>query len=128
MRSLRATRIAVEAETLRLRLRARRLAVQIALGVIALAFLICAVAVVQAAAWYWLRLQEAWTEAAAAGVLAAADFLIGVVVALAALRLGPGRDETAARLVRETAWGVLLDTAVWSGILLRVLRLLRRRE
>lgn len=127
MRPLRATRIAVEAEALRLRLRARRLAVQVTLGVVALVFLISALVLAHAAAWYWLRLQAGWTKEGAAAVLALVDFLVGLVVALVTLRLGPGRDETAARLVRQSAWRVLADTAAWSGIVLRVLRLLRRQ-
>jgi len=127
VRPLHATRIAVAAEALRLRLRARRLVVQVALCVVALVLLISALALAHLAAWCWLRQQSGWTAAGSAGVLAAADFVVGGVMALVALRLGPGREETEARLLRQRAWNVLADTAIWAGIVLRLLRLLRRR-
>ena len=56
MRTLRASRIAYDAEVLRVRLYARRLAARLVLAVAALAFLGCTMTCAHVAAWYWLRL------------------------------------------------------------------------
>ncbi len=126
MHALRATQIAVEAETLRLRLRARRAVVQAVLGVVALAFLLGALALVHVALWYWLRLDFGWTRQATAGLLAAADLVVAGCLAIAAVRVGPGRVEAEALLLRQQAWGTLAETAVWAILALRVLGILRQ--
>ncbi len=125
MRAVRATRIAVEAETLRLRLQARRTAVRAILGAVALTFLVSALALAHVAAWYWLRLRCGWMADTTAVLLAAGDLVIAGVVALGAARLGPGHAETQARLVRQQAWGALAETLEWPMVVLRLLRLLR---
>jgi hypothetical protein len=124
--ALRATRIAVEAEALRLRLRARRAVIQAILGLTALAFLTGALALAHVAAWYWLRLNAKWTPPPTAALLAAVDLVIAGVLATVMLRLGPGRTETEARLVRQQASRSLFNSASWAAIVLRVLDLLRR--
>jgi len=124
--ALRATRIAVEAETLRLRLRARRAVFQAALGVVALAFLLSALALAHVAVWYWLRLDFGWTRQATAGLLAAADLVVAGCLAIAAVRVGPGRAEVEAQLLRRQAWGAFTETAVWATLALRVLGILRQ--
>ncbi len=127
MRTLRATRIALEAEALRLRLQARRMAVRAVLGVVALGFLACALALAHVAAWDWLRLRFGLMGDTTAALLAAADLLAAGVLAGLASRLGPGAAEIEARLVRRQAWGMVTQTVVWTTIAARLLRLLRRR-
>jgi hypothetical protein len=124
--ALRAMRIAVEAETLRLRLRARRAVVQAVLGVVALVFLLGALALVHVAVWYWLCLDFGWTRQATAGLLAAADIVVALCLAIAAVRVGPGRAEAEAQLVRQQAWGTLAESTVWAILALRVLGILRQ--
>jgi len=127
VRALRATRIAVEAETLRLRLQARRMAVRAILGAVALTFLVSALALAHVATWYWLRLRCGWMVDTTAVLLAAGDLVIAGAVALVALRLGPGYAETEARRVRQRAWRALAETVEWPMVVLRLLRLLRKR-
>jgi hypothetical protein len=60
--------------------------------------------------------------------MAAGDVVIVGVFALLALRLGPGRVETEALLVRQQACRVLSGTVVWPMLALRLLRLVRRHR
>ncbi len=126
MRALRASRIVVDAEALRLRLQARRLAVRVILAAIALVFLVCALVLVHVAAWFWLRVNCAWTVQSTAALVAVGDLVVAGVLAAVALRLGPGPAETEARVLRQQAWQTLVMSASWPMIALRVLRLLRR--
>ncbi len=127
MRALRASRIVVDAEALRLRLQARRLAVRVVLAAVALVFLVCTLVFAHLAAWFWLRMDRGWTREATAALLAVGDLVIAGALAAMALRLGPGAVETEARLVRQQAWRVLVETVSWPALVLRVVRLLRRR-
>jgi hypothetical protein len=126
VRALRASRIVVDAEALRLRLQVRRLAVRTVLVTVALVFLACALVLAHVATWFWLRLDEGWTVQGSAAVLAVGDLVIAGLLAVVALRMGPGAVETEARLVRRQAWQALVATAAWPVIVLRVVRLLRR--
>ncbi len=125
MRALRATRIAVEAETLRLRLQARRMVARAILGAAALMFLVSALAFAHVAAWYWLRLRCGWMVDGTAALLAVGDVVLAGAVALVAFRVGPGRAEIEARLVRQQACRALTESAVWPVVVLRLLGLLR---
>ena len=127
MRALRASRIAIDAETLRLRLLARRLAVRLVLAVVGLAFLACTLAFAHVAIFYWLRLDYGWQVHTAAALLAVGDLVVAGVLAMVALRLGPGAAEREARLVRQQAWRAIIETTVLPMLVVRVLRLLRRR-
>lgn len=127
MRALRASRIAIDAETLRLRLQARRLAVRVVLAVVALAFLACTLAFAHVAIFYWLRLDYGWQVHTATALLAVGDLVVAGVLAMVALRLGPGAAEREARLVRQQAWRAIIETTVFPMLVVRVLRLLRRR-
>jgi hypothetical protein len=127
VRALRASRIVVDAEALRLRLQARRLAVRVVLAAVALVFLVCTLVFAHLAAWFWLRMDRGWTREATAALLAVGDLVIAGALAAMALRLGPGAVETEARLVRQQAWRVLVETVSWPALVLRVVRLLRRR-
>jgi hypothetical protein len=127
VRALSATRIAVEAETLRLRLQARRMVVRAILGTVALTFLLSALALAHVATWYWLRFRFGWMLDTTAVLLAVGDLVIAAALALVALRLGPGQVETEARRVRQQAWRALVETAVWPVVVLRLWRLWRQR-
>jgi hypothetical protein len=127
VRALRASRIAIDAETLRLRLQARRLAVRVVLAVVALAFLACTLAFAHVAIFYWLRLDYGWQVHTATALLAVGDLVVAGVLAMVALRLGPGAAEREARLVRQQAWRAIIETTVFPMLVVRVLRLLRRR-
>ncbi len=76
--------------------------------------------------WYWLRLDFGWTRQATAGLLATADLVVAGCLAIAAVRVGPGRVEAEALLLRQQAWGTLAETAVWAILALRVLGILRQ--
>jgi hypothetical protein len=125
VRALRATRIAVEAEALRLRLQARRMVTRAVLGAVAVTFLFGALAFAHVAGWYWLRLRCGWMMDSTAALLAAGDLVLAGTVALVALRIGPGRAEIEARLVRQQACRALAESAVWPVVVLRLLGLLR---
>jgi len=100
------------------------------LGGLALTFLLGALAFAHVAGWYWLRLRCGWMVDSTAVLLAAGDLVLAGAVALVALRVGPGRAEIEARLVRQQACRALTESAVWPMVVLRLLgllRLLRRR-
>ncbi len=127
MRALNASRIAVDAEVLRLRLQARRLAIRLVLTGVALAFLACTLGFAHVAIFYWLRLDYGWRVQTAAALLAGGDLVVAGLLAVIALRLGPGAAEREARLVRQQAWRAIIETTVVPMLVLRVVRLLRRR-
>ena len=114
MRTLRLARIAAEAEGLRLRYSARRASVRAVLGLTALSFLFSALIFCQIAAWYWLRAY--WDRPATALILAGAELLLAMILALLAARSSPGRVEVDALAVRNRA----LESAT-SGLALSAL-------
>lgn len=127
MRALRATRIAIEAETLRLQLLGRRMATRVVLGAVALTFLVSALGLAHVAAWYCLRQRYGWLADSTALLLAGVDVVIAGLCALIALGRKPGRAEAEAALVRHQAWVALVEGMVFPALALRMLRLLRPR-
>ena len=101
------------------------MAVRAILGAVALTFLVSALALAHVATWYWLRLRCGWMVDTTAVLLAAGDLVLAGAVALVALRVGPGRAEIEARLVRQQACRALTESAVWPVVVLRLLGLLR---
>jgi hypothetical protein len=114
MRTLRLARIAAEAEGLRLRYSARRASVRVVLGLVALSCLLSALIFCQIAAWYWLR--ASWDRPTVALILAGAELVLAVILALVAARSSPGRVELEALAVRNRA----LESAT-SGLALSAL-------
>jgi hypothetical protein len=127
VRALRATRIAIEAETLRLQLLGRRTATRVALGAAALTFLLGALGLAHVAAWFCLRERYGWLADSTALLLAGIDVVIAGLCGLIALSRGPGRAEAEAALVRHQAWVAMVEGMVFPALALRVLRLLRPR-
>lgn len=129
MRTLRLTRIALEAEGLRLRQRARRAAVRLALLAIASFFLLAAAGFGHAAVWFWLRLH--WDPPQAAGLIVGGDVVLAAFFALLAARSSPGAIEREALEVRrraiESAVGAYAISTVTLQVLGLISRLLRRR-
>src|SRR5579871_766176 len=101
MRALRLARIAAEAEGLRLRHRARRSAIRATLALGSLGFLLGTVLFCHVAAWFWLR--QHWEQPLAALILAGADMVLAVFLALLAARSTPTRVELEALAVRQRA-------------------------
>jgi hypothetical protein len=101
MRVLQLARITAEAEALRLRHNARRSAIRAALGLTALGFLLGAIVLFHVAAWSWLSMS--WREPSATLIIAGADLLVAVALALAATRLSAGRVEVEALELRRRA-------------------------
>jgi len=101
MRTLELARVAAEAEALRLRLTARRTAVRTALGLVALGFLLGAIIFFHVAAWSWLS--TSLNEPAAALIIAGADLVVAVVLALLATRSSAGPLEAEALALRRRA-------------------------
>ena len=81
MRPLRLARIAAEAEGVRLRHRAQRTAVRVVFAMIALIFLAGTLVFLHIAAWFWLR--QSWERQYAALILAGADLVLALLLALA---------------------------------------------
>jgi hypothetical protein len=126
VRVVRATQIAVEAETLRLRLLGRRMALRAVLGTVAMMFLAGALVMVHIAVWHWLRVRFEWMVDSTAALLTVADLVAAIALAITSLRLRPGPAEIEARLIRRQACRSLARTAAWPMIVLRVFRLVRR--
>jgi hypothetical protein len=124
MRTLRLARIAAEAEGVRLRQRARRTAIQAACAIVAMAFLVGAVVFAHIAAWFWLRLD--WESRHAALIVAGADLVLAVVLALLAARSSPGRIELEALAVRRQALDSATSTLALSALGMQLLGLLTR--
>jgi len=101
MRTLELARVAAEAEALRLRLTARRTAIRTALGLVALGFLLGAIIFFHVAAWSWLS--TSFNEPAAALIIAGADLVVAVVLALLATRSSAGPVEAEALALRRRA-------------------------
>jgi hypothetical protein len=121
MRALRLARIAAEAEGLRLRERMRRTATRAAFGVVAAGFLAGALLFAHIAAWFWLRLT--WEAQHAALIVAGADLVLAIVLALLAARSSPGRVELEALAVRRRAIDSAASTLAFSALAMQLVRL-----
>jgi hypothetical protein len=121
MRALRLARVAAEAEGLRLRERMRRTAMRAAFGSVAMGFLAAAVVFAHIAAWFWLRV--AWEPQYAALIVAGADLLLAILLALLAARSSPGRIELEALAVRRRAIDSAASTLAFSALAMQLLRL-----
>lgn len=128
MRTLRLARVAAEAERLRLRRTVRRTAVRAALAVVALVFLLIALVLAHLAAW--LALVRALPPIGAALILAAADVIIALLLAIFAARGAPDRLATESRLIRDQALAEIKSTfSLWILVrtVARIIREVRRR-
>ncbi len=129
MRALRLARIAAEAEGIRLRYAIRRAVVRAVLGLIALGLLFGALVFCHIAVWYWLRMS--FDRPAAALIVAGAELLVAVVLALLAARSSPGRVEAEALALRRRAMENAASSLAFSALLTQSLpllvRLFRRR-
>ena len=121
MRSLRLARIAAEAEGLRLRRSAQRTALRAIYVIVALGFLAWAVLFAHVAAWFWLRLS--WEARHAALIVAGADLVLAVLLAVLASLLSPGRVEREALEVRRRAIESVGGALAFSAMAMQVLRL-----
>ena len=121
MRALRLARVAAEAEGLRLRERMRRTAMRAAFGIVAMGFLAAAVVFAHVAAWFWLRV--AWEAQYAALIVAGADLLLAILLAMLAARSSPGRVELEALAVRRRAIDSAASTLAFSALAMQLLRL-----
>jgi hypothetical protein len=121
MRTFRLARVAAEAEGLRLRERMRRSATRAAFASVALGFLAGAVVFAHIAAWFWLRL--AWEAQHAALIVAGADLVLAIFLALLAARSSPGRVELEALAVRRQAIDSAASTLAFSALATQLVRL-----
>jgi MFS family permease len=121
VRAFRLARIAAEAEGLRLRERMRRTAMRAAFGIVAMGFLAGAVVFAHVAAWFWLRV--AWEAQYAALMVAGADLVLAIVLALLAARSTPSRVELEALAVRRRAIDSVGSTLAFSALAMQLLRL-----
>jgi hypothetical protein len=121
MRALRLARVAAEAEGLRLRERMRRTSMRAAFGIVAMGFLAAAVVFAHVAAWFWLRV--AWEGQYAALIVAGADLLLAILLAVLAARSSPGRIELEALAVRRRAIDSAASTLAFSALAMQLLRL-----
>src|SRR6202051_2360256 len=122
MRTFRLARIAAEAEGLRLRQRAQRTAIRAAFGMIAMSVMLGTVIFIHIAAWYWIR--ASWERQYAALILAAADFVLAMVLAFVASRSSPGRVELEALAVRQRAVESAAGSIAVSSLMFQGLRVL----
>jgi hypothetical protein len=121
MRSLRLARIAAEAEGLRLRRSAQRNVLRAIFVIVALGFFAGAVLFAHVAAWFWLRLS--WEARHAALIVAGADLVLAVLIAVVASRSSPGRVEREALAVRRRAIESAGSLLAFSAVTMQVLRL-----
>ena len=124
MRTLRLARIAMEAESLRLREMAKRAALRMVWLYLAMAMLFCALGFGHLAAWFWLR--ETLSALRTAGVFAAADLVLALVLTWLAFRSSPGAAEREALAVRRRAVDDAMESLSVSALLIRAIDLLLR--
>jgi hypothetical protein len=122
MRALRLARIAAEAESLRLSRQVRRTAIRVAVAVVALGFLAGAVLFAHLAVWFWLRLH--WESLHAALIVAGADLVLAIFLALLAARSSPSRVELDALAVRQRALDSATSMLAFSALAMQLLRVL----
>ena len=111
----------MEAEALRLRHQTRRFAVSAVFAGIAIILLVGAMVFSHIAIWYWLR--ETLTRQLTALILGAGDLLLAVVPALLAARSAPGRVEREAHAVRQQAVDEVMQSCLFSALLVRLVGL-----
>jgi phage shock protein PspC (stress-responsive transcriptional regulator) len=121
MRPLRLARIAAEAEGVRLRHSAQRTVVRVVFAMIALIFLAGTLVFLHIAAWFWLR--QSWEHQYAALILAGADLVLALLLAVVAMRSSPDRVELEALAVRQRALEVATASVAWSALAVQILRL-----
>jgi phage shock protein PspC (stress-responsive transcriptional regulator) len=121
MRPLRLARIAAEAEGVRLRHSAQRTVVRVVFAMIALIFLAGTLVFLHIAAWFWLR--QSWEHQYAALILAGADLVLALLLAVVAMRSSPDRVELEALAVRQRALEGATASIAWSALAVQVLRL-----
>ncbi len=121
LRPLRLARIAAEAEGVRLRHRAQRTAARVVYALVALVFLTGTLVFVHIAAWFWLRLS--WERQYAALILAGADLVLALLLALLAARSSPDRIELEALAVRQRALEGVSAGVTWSTLAVQLLRI-----
>jgi hypothetical protein len=121
MRTFRLARIAAEAEALRLRHSARRAAVRMVLALVALGFLLGAAVFCHIAVWFWLR--QHWEQPQSALILAGADLVLAILVALVAARSTPSRIELEALDVRRRALASVTGSLAFSALAMQLVRL-----
>ncbi|MGA9012341.1 MAG: phage holin family protein [Acetobacteraceae bacterium] len=121
MRPLRLARIAAEAEGVRLRHSAQRTVVRVVFAMIALIFLAGTLVFLHIAAWFWLR--QSWEHQYAALILAGADLVLALLLAVVAMRSSPDRVEIEALAVRQRALEGATASIAWSALAVQVLRL-----
>src|ERR1700722_3262904 len=120
MRPLRLARIAAEAEGVRLRHSAQRTVVRVVFAMIALIFLAGTLVFLHIAAWFWLR--QSWEHQYAALILAGADLVLALLLAVVAMRSSPDRVELEALAVRQRALEGATASVAWSALAVQVLR------
>ena len=120
-----ALRVMVAAEKLRWRLLLRRGAKRAALLLVGLIFLGAALAMLHVLAWVALvpRMGSVETALMVLGV----DLVIGLVLMLVAVRLGPGASEREALAMRDAARAEMRGKTQMLRLLGSVVALLRRR-
>ncbi len=97
MRTLRLTRIAVQAEGVRLRRRARRLVMQLVLAVIALPFLLAAFGFLEAA--FWTFLIRHFQPEYCGLIIASSNILVSALLVVIAMAQG-GDDRVALEAIQ----------------------------
>jgi hypothetical protein len=101
----------------------------VVLGLAALGFLLGAIVFCHLAAWF--RLSMSWDEPVAALILAGADLVVAVVLALVATRSSAGRFEAEALALRRRALDHATRSLAFSALLTPLVplasRLFRRR-
>jgi hypothetical protein len=120
MRLLDLARAALEAEGLHLRRQARARGIQAALAVAAVIFLLLLLGMLHLAGF--AALAPEWGTARAALILAGADLVVVLGLALAARRAGHDRLATEARAVRQQAVRQIGDGAARALVLAPALR------
>lgn len=114
----------MEAESLRLRQMAKRAALRMVWLYLAVAMLFCALCFGHLAAWFWLR--ETLSALQTAGLFAAADLVLALVLTWLAFRSSPGVAEREALAVRRRAVDDAMESLSVSALLIRAIDLLLR--
>jgi hypothetical protein len=120
VRSYRLARVAAQAEILRVRHLLRRQVIRAALAAGAVVFVLAALVGLHVAAV--MALEERVTPIEAVAIVAAADAVIAIVLAILAARDVPGLAEQEALRVRRLAVEEAVETAVVIALLRRLLR------